>query len=420
MKMNIGMEAARFQDGSLFKILNMHMERIMQMNLEDWKSNSYDALISSEIMKQTGLNVKVALSDYPDSITMPAATRNHVFTARFRNSGQNVHVDKLITEAKNIIKGTVDLKAAKVTGFFSELEFHIFLDVNRIYKEKNKFSAQENTAILMHELGHAFTFCQVFHHTTVTNLVMEGIARARSASYDPKVLETHIGHAKEVLSLPELDAAKLSQTNNKTNIDLLVITSVLNKPLDQDGVHIYNQTQCEAMADNFAAHHGAGRHLVTALSKLQGHRHIAYRSTATHLFVEACKLSLLVTSMVLAAAPGVGILGLLGSRITASLFVSAIMLDTEPLTYDRPAVRATRIRNELVELIKTKKLSKEHEEQIRKDVEFLNEQIKEISDRVQFFTEIGKIVIPSVRERYSQEKKQRELEALAANDLFLL
>ena len=92
---------------------------------------------------------------------------------------------KLIKKAKDAV-GTVDLANAKVGGIFSEYQHTLWLDVVGNLTVL-KLSVPEITAILLHELGHAFTYYELSDRLESTNQVLANLSReVRGGNNDEK------------------------------------------------------------------------------------------------------------------------------------------------------------------------------------------------------------------------------------------
>jgi hypothetical protein len=96
-----------------------------------------------------------------------------------------------------------------------------------------------------------------------------------------------------------------------------------------------------------------------------------------------------------------------------------ILTDSANTTYGRLPVRYERIRAELVERLKDRKLGSKEQKQITEDIEVVDRILKTVSDQRQWLSYIAAMIFSGKREYYSAEAVARELEKLGANDFFL-
>jgi len=88
-------------------------------------------------------------------------------------------------------------------------------------------------------------------------------------------------------------------------------------------------------------------------------------------------------------------------------------------TQDTPEARFKRVRNQIVENIKNNTLSKNDVEKLNDDIKIIDSILKDVHDRRQFFGVIWDALNVFNYKQLNQKKLQQELEAIAANDLFI-
>jgi hypothetical protein len=87
-------------------------------------------------------------------------------------------------------------------------------------------------------------------------------------------------------------------------------------------------------------------------------------------------------------------------------------------TYDDLDVRYKRIREQTIVYLKNKQLDAEEIKRCLDDLEFFDSALKKVGSSQGVITKIANMVLPGARKESKAIELQRDLEALAANDLF--
>lgn len=418
---NIGMEAIDFQADNLKKILAFHIGELRKLSKEELLREGTYAVLSAEIKKTTNLNTTIIVDQLYGSaaVMVPDVNRNNpLVNDMHKGYLPNATGLKLVENARNVIKGTVNLKKARVDGVYANLDHTVFLPLTDLLSER--FTDEEIVAVLLHEIGHIFVYYEYISRTVTTNTVLAGIAKTMSSTTDPKEIETVLLSAKKVLQLTDLDVKKLVNNSRVDLVEMVVVSSAIEQARSELGSDIYDMNSFEALADNFATRLGCGRELVTALDKYYRRGNdMALRTLPTYLALEATKLLSLGLSTWIVAATATAIAGATPAGmmiILATIFLVGNDLNTKD--YDRPLFRLKRIKEQLVERMKDKRTSKEERKQLAESVEHIDGLLKDYNTRTSVLVKLAAVVSTSVRNRYKQEQLQSELESLASNELF--
>jgi uncharacterized protein YjfI (DUF2170 family) len=217
------------------------------------------------IKKTTNLNTTIIVDQLYGSaaVMVPDVNRNNPLVNDM-NKGYlpNATGFKLVENARNVIKGTVNLKKARVDGVYANLDHTVFLPLTDMLSER--FTDEEIVAVLLHEIGHIFVYYEYISRTVTTNTVLAGIAKTMSSTTDPKEIETVLLSAKKVLQLTDLDVKKLVNNSRVDLVEMVVVSSAIEQARSELGSDIYDMNSFEALADNFATRLGCGRELVTS------------------------------------------------------------------------------------------------------------------------------------------------------------
>lgn len=407
---SLALESIDFQSLMFFKELTAAYVELKGMKQTAIADSDVAARMAGVIKHHTGLNVTMDLGEYDPMVEIPMVNKNNVlinsFIRNYLNSSDGI---KMIGASENVVRGSVNMKTGKVTGVFSEVASTIYMPIYMI--SSPKFTAEEMAAITLHEIGHLFTYYEFMARSVTTNQVLAGMAKALDASGTVEEREMVLISVKKALNLTEMDHKALARSSNSKVAEVVVITNVSKNIESELGSNVYDFSTWEALADQYAARQGAYRHLVTALDKLyRGSWNISFRSLPGFLAMEAFKATLFLGAFFM-PGPVVGTF--------LSLAVSLFAMDgAGDGTYDRPGARFKRVRNQIIENLKDRKLSKDDQARLQADLTAIDNILNTVEDRRQFTNVIWDFIAPSSRRAWNQMRLQRELEDIAANDLF--
>ena len=394
---NPALESIDFQSTLFNNELTLACDGLRGLSGEQLSDHENITLVNKIIRKYTGLNASVVPGIYSPSVEIPMVNKNNVlinnFIRNYLNSSDGI---RMIENSDKVISGTVDMRTGKVTGVYADIPSTINMPVSA-FKDKS-FTGEEFAAIILHEIGHLITFYTFMGEVASTNQCLAGIAKGMDGS-DVNQREAVLIAAKNKLKLKDFDTKALAKADVKA-VHAVVISNQVKQSISLLDRNIYDFSSWEYLADQYAARQGAARPLATALSKIyKGSYNIAFRGSVGFLIMEALKIVLLVLSPVLAVF----------------LFVMDGQGDG---TYDLPGARLKRIRNQVIENLKDRNLTKDDVERLNSDVAAIDGCLESINDRRQLISVLQDFLWPSASKDRAFTKLQQELEDLAANDLF--
>jgi hypothetical protein len=416
---NPALEAIAHQDGKFFAELSEAVGTMRKNNaqaLQDVKNE--DVLYAANVIKRfTGISIGFHLGQLSFSVFIPDINRNHaLFNKPMQEYFKNKDAKKMIKDAEGgVLRGTVDLKSAKVTGLFANLPTTICLPLNDILG--NRLSNEEIAAIILHEVGHLFVLFEFMNRTATTNQVLAGLSRALDESVGASEREFIIQAAKRSLRLSETNVTELAKTSDQKVIQTVIISDCVRQSISELGSDVYDMNNFEALADQFAARMGAGQELVTGLEKVMaGYRGMDGRGGLKYIFMEAIKFATLALSIAAMFSTATIGLGLYGIFFWAIFTLNDGLMDP---TYDRRGIRYARIRGELVQDLKDKKIPPDRREQVLDGIAAIDKIAIDIKDHQQWAGIVYDFIFRSKFSRLRQEKLQSELEKLANSNLFV-
>lgn len=418
-KLRASLESIDFQSGAFYAELTNAFAQLKKLSASALKNTDAAdpatpaVLLAAIIKNHTGMNVEVFLEDFGPCISIPGVNRNNPLINDFvKNFVDNKDGIKMIREAKGFARGSVNIRTGRVSGVFAETKPALYIPPSMI--ASSAFTAEELSAVVLHEVGHVFVYFEFIARSVRTNQVLAGVARALDQTSTQKDREVVLMSVKQALNLKEMDAAEVAKITDKKITEVVIITNVIKETRSEIGSNLYDDNNFEFLADQYASRQGASRALVTALDKLERmDESIAVRSMPSYLMMEAVKLMMLLGTLVTAAS--LPILVFIPAIMTAGIVFGDAVGSTD---YDRPRVRFKRIRNDLVEAMKSKGISPELEKAYKEDIVAIDKILENVNDRLQFIGYISLYVFRLGKARFDAEKLQQDLEGFVANDLF--
>lgn len=358
----------------------------------------------------TGMSVRIDIeaSWAPNAmIRIPDMDKNHPMLNNFYRgwfTNNDMHtISKMVNDK---FTGVIDRKNARVAGHFSKITAPLYLTTAILKSEK--FTAREIAGVMLHELGHLYTYFE-----RIIDLVSINYAAWSAAE---RIMKTELD-ADRVVILTEFSNAvdaKLIEMETMAKMDgkeviftHLVCETVKNRR-NEEGDMVYSYRGYEFSSDQFAVRHGAGVDLAAALDKVYRSQFLnpSYISWPTHVAIQ----SIGFLYHVLMASTGFG----------GALFTAIVLLAARPMnkTYDDPRQRMERIKREMVGELKLK-LSDERRRQLVSDIEAIDTMMSGINDKAEWLEAIWKYLIPAGRSNQAKMEFQQSLERLANNNLFL-
>lgn len=419
-QLSIGLESIHFQNDKFFRELELVFDALKKEKAENLADSAHAGWLSKVIKNHTNLTVSFEIGDDGPAVAVPELNKNNPviqnFNHEFASSADGI---RLINTSTSAVRGSVNLKSGKVSGIFADMENRMIWPKSMI--KGTKYTAAENAAACLHEVGHLFTYCEFMSRSVTTNQAMAGLHKALLNAGTPDERETVLISVKQALKLRELDATELAKEKNNAVVEMVVISNVVAETQSELGTNIYDLNTWEYLSDQYATRNQAGKDLVTVLDKLyRSAGNISFRSTSTYLALEALKATLLIAGIL---APSIGILSWFTQfAIRVGFMVGLSMVATDGMgdgTYDRPGVRLKRIRNQVVEEMKNKKLKPDYAQQLAEDLQAIDDILAAVNDREQLLGKLWNLFSSNSRKRLSQEALAKELEGIASNELFV-
>ena len=375
------------------------------------------------ILDSSGIFAKIHFDTAtPPAINIPMLDPNSILQSDFVNSIAANNFDEIIKKLeKPVMDGFIDLKKAKIGGYYSTIKFDIFASF-RFLKALN-FSDRELAAIVAHEMGHAFVLFEMLDRGCRTNQILAATAKATQDNPNGDLLKQRIKMIGQSSGFTEEQITALQNAQTAGTRQVLVLSYCNNEPIRNDlGSTNYHNTTYEALADNFATRHHLGRELVSSQEKIGIHfglpeyyKSIRIASAVFDIYTTLATISLGIFVMVIPA--GSILLGTLLVGL-AGMAVIGCGENYRDMTYDDMNVRYKRIREQTVVYLKNKYLPAEEVKRALADLEFFDTALSKVGPSKRLLTKVANAILPGARKEVKAIELQRDLESLAANDLF--
>lgn len=382
--------------------------------------------ITDVIKKHTGINVVISAEYKCFAMMPPDLNKNHtLIDSIFRQYYDN----KELKKQKGTIEAFVDIKNFKIGGAFKDVKVELFLDPAMMWDTSHAYrvalTPAEVSAVILHEVGHMFSYFALAAHTYSINLPMLGTLNRIANTPDTEKVEIILKEWNDSdNTLTKVDVKELAGKDKQVIVTALVSNQVKDtKTLMKQ--REYEEVNAEHLADKFAVRCGAGAEITTALNKMfvvYGTRQT--RGTIGYLFNE------FIAGFTLFMCTG----WVVGAVATFNPITTPIMLmlgglgifkvlvqntNTGGGTYDTDIDRFGRMRNDMVSMLKDKEIDKAVGKRIREGIATIDKVVSKYKENKSIIGMLGDMVIGSHRRLLSQTEFYRELEKLSANNLFV-
>lgn len=249
--------------------------------------------------------------------------------------------------------GGLDFKKARASGIFSQLEYRIEL-LTPLFKEETDFII----AIIMHELGHIWTFMEYVHHVTYKNVIVTSIVKDFLGIKEDNLRVEFISKINNIYGV-KVPEELTKQSDPKAQ--LVVIGDIYKQMYNDFSETTYNTTSVEVLADQFASRFGLGINMIKGMSG----NAFSWKGISVSIlltFVGGVIMGTLAsfsaffliigtipfTFDIFLAVVAAGLMSL--ANITESFAGAKMKLGTS--TYDTPKQRLVRVRNMMINQLK--------------------------------------------------------------------
>jgi len=399
--------------------IHMHVNTII-------KYNNFDEKISKLIFDRLGLKVEMHCDEITHGavLTFPVTENNILIKDYFK--GHDFYKKQIkIQKLKDKDIGTIDLVNAKVGGIFSQYKHPLFISFGlNLFIEK--LTPGEVAAIILHELGHAFTYYEYSDRIMAVNQVLSTVAEELEKDNSKRDYTYIYNQLKDKLEIDSKDIDKILESKDPNIISGILFTAVSNTILKESKIGKYEETASEQLADQFAARFGYGRQLVLGLDKLM-QKYSPERNGFVRWFIifhQILGVFILITDIIAILNAGIlsaAIYLLLKITILVSIALSIVLSGdyTRDMTYDDLLFRYRRIRLDIIQQLKNKYYTAENSEKLIQDIKDIDRVMVEVKPFYGLYRPLLNILLPINYKAKKEIQYQQMVELLASNDLFI-
>jgi hypothetical protein len=305
-------------------------------------------------------------------------------------------------------KGYIDLKNAKVGGYYSTFEQFFIFDFYSL-KQDFELSPREFIAVMLHEIGHVLHGMEQNRYLEEVNLIFLDII---SDINDNRLDRAITRYNKDLKNVKDINALVVSEDISKEQFNRTILQAYIDLTKKQMIDRNYLNTNTEALADNFAAKFGLGSEIVTALSKLHG----TYEDRKA--FYEG--IDYLAQGFVLLFYSYLFSVSIPVFLVIFFYNLYSVSEINKSYTYDDIIDRYKRIRNAMVRMVvNIEKVNLDRAKSIYKEIELIDRMIEQTPIPKDVMKMISNIVIPGSMDAMYYKDLNRMIEDGLSNDLYV-
>lgn len=315
---------------------------------------------------------------------------------------------------------TVDFKNAKLYGLDKDVKLIMSLDFEFAFR-KLEFSTGEMLSVILHEIGHAFSYFAQSYKTYTAYVTLQDSLRELGKKGTDMKKSLLLSYTK---ATGNTNHAKDLEKQDLVGVTVGVVNAILGM-YGRDGT-VGTLTTVESLADLFASRFGYGVEITRALKKLGDHYKFNIKEFSINVAVYViCSVYAYITAGGMAGVLSVTLAAIFTHVLLGLLFgvLTAYLVRKIPVQrYEDPYRRLQYIRNQIVYLLRNQdKTNKEMVEKLNKDLKELDTAMSITSKHQGLLNNIAlafsKVFSKGFRDNREKINLHYELEKLLYNDI---
>lgn len=411
--MNIGvpsLEFMEFQNDSFFKDLTTAIGLIRTYEKPTTKV-VFESGLETLINRRLKTKIELQVRDTPTLMAyaaLPDLNKTHPFMAIFGVSETDAQLGRFVANIDQTLRriGTVNIEQGEVSGVFSEIPVTVAISSGFF---NSRASDAEIAAVILHEVGHVFTYFYYILHGTIGGFISTAIATAAAGAKGDSERKVLFEKGARAMGIDNVGVSTLlHQTPDQISevFQSLYVNETMNRLRTQTGYGLYELKCCEQLADVFATRYGAGLALASGLFYLEK-VHQQPRSRAMYVASMACAtVQKLLSPITSAQIPGTNPLILL-------------LTGEEVSPYDSFPDRIKLIKQQMIEALKVKGLDEGDRKKFINDAEEIDRILKTVEYQPTFFKRIRNVIFPRNKRKLNALELQKTIEDMMYNETFI-
>lgn len=370
--------------------------------VDDYRNKRFDSdgfcqLMADTLEKRYGLSIDFGIEN---SLFISAYVKPNIYVKThplYNDYNADIARGMKLVGMNDIITANIDLKKAYISGSIQKYPTKMRVTstlLDKRDKDKYQISNEEVAAIVLHEMGHVFTFVEYMLYSTKMCVVIDTVTQDLVGQPEDKRLKI-INKNSDLKSLSSKEKYDLATADNKESIEVVILKGMIEDIDASVGMNYYSTRYFEQTADLFAMRNGAGKYLVSGLAKTIGRNDIQKEV----LITEA------ILSVVTLAIP--------------LIVVTLLTLSDRGKMYDSSDQRFRFIREQYVSQLKDATTTDE-KKRILLIIKEIDECIAYVRKEPIHLTEYLSYALSSrYRSVQKQEKTMKEIESMINNDLYV-
>lgn len=414
------MEAIKFQNGSLFKEMTEFFKTMDNLTSYEEKVKYISGKpLSDLIRKYTGLTIQTEVIPNMSEINCfcitPDITKNNVLIEEWRKQFYRHSDFKQLSKNIDEIVGVVDLVNGRVKGAFEKIVIRVFVTDGFI--RTMEFTPENKAALVMHEIGHAFTFLEFIAESAKTDFSLAAATRELLQTTDKEKKITLAKSLNDAMGTT-VDVNTIAESSDVATWYTVYISNKEERTRVATHTGRYSDTSAEFVADQFVTRHGGGAAMADTLAKI--YKHLGKISVRDRISIwtqyAVCSLS------VISAIAGLSLINpILGTMGTVALFVNLKTItqyDFTYSTYTSDKDRVAKLKQELVGRLKDRDLPQDIRVSTLDAIKEIDKILKTLNDNRTIMELITIALRSDVHQAVKQEQVQKTLSTVINNDLF--
>ncbi len=419
---HVATESIRFQNRDKFEKVTA---AVAEMRKTDYSRTAYETSTIPAVIKEC-FGITVRLCDASElgladqrlaAVHPPELDKNHPLVPEFQRINYKGNNDLGIYSkfAKDgVIIGEVNDLEATVGGDYSKVICQLY--VTPVLFADESFTDEELGAIILHEVGHIYTYFKLIGRTLLTNMIADAAANRLMKIEDPKEKMKVVADVEKLLNTKIAQPETLLEEYRKEPLYLHLVTELSQARVNAVASNGYVNRNWERLADDFAARCGAAQHLATGLYKLETSpmylaRNSSFVDYGTHIVTQVALLGFIIYNAAYMPIT-TAVLCVLGLVIT----------DPQDYIYDRPHERFASMRRTMIEELRiyegvNSKEANEYRKRVLREIAVVDDLLSQVNDKSNIFKLFHDYLTPSGRREKKAIDFQQDIEKFLTSDL---